>query len=100
MEQATYWLTAIIVSGAAFLVSLATFVRTGDWKRTDAGKEVERNISSLGSRLTVVETDMKHLPSRADFATLASEVEAVQEDIGIIRAGIVRIEDHLLRDRK
>jgi hypothetical protein len=100
MDQATYWLSAIVVSTLAFLVSVATYLRTGDWKRSEAGKEVEAKISGLDTRLTVVETNLEHLPSKSDVATLTAEVEALQDDVGIIRGGVRRIEDYLLEARK
>jgi uncharacterized coiled-coil protein SlyX len=100
MDQVTYWMTAIVVSTLAFLVSLATYLRTGDWKRSEAGKETHSRIEKLEGRLAVAEVRMEDLPKAADIATLSAEVEALQDDVKLIRSGITRIEDYLLRSGK
>ncbi|WP_439532053.1 DUF2730 family protein [Polymorphobacter sp.] len=117
MEQANYYLAAIIAALVSLALSVATYLRTGDWKRTEAGKDVESSISGLRgrvgtletrteehpdkiedarTRLSVVEARIADLPTKADVSALKAEVHAMKSDMSVVRSSVTRIENHLL----
>ncbi len=121
LPQGTYWLLAVCISLASCAISVATFRRAGDWRKTEAGKQAHDNIlaidgrvsklehqieglpakiGTMNDRLRDVEQQLRHMPTKAEIATLSSEMEAVQDDVRLVRGGITRIEDFLLRMSK
>ena len=117
IEQAGYWVAALFLSAGALIVSALGYVRTGNWKRSDAGKQVDdvisrldqristmetrldgvpTKLSSINDRMTTVEALLKHMPTSADIAGISAELDAVQDDVKLVRQGVTRIEDILL----
>jgi len=121
LPQGIYWLLAVCIALLSLGVSVATFRRAGDWRRTEAGKAAQNSIAStegrvktletqteglpgkieaVNERLRVVETNLTHIPTKSEFSRLSAEVEATQRDVGLIRGGVTRIEDFLMRMSK
>lgn len=121
MDQGAYYMAAVILSGLSLIIAAFSFFRTGDWRRTEAGKEVDgkfvkleqristmetrmdgvpAKLSSIDTRMTTVETRLLDMPTRADIAKVSAELDAVQDDVRLVRAGITRIEDYLLERSK
>lgn len=116
-------IVAMVASIVAATIALATFVRTGRWKASEAGKEIAGrlddhatrltraearleecpttgDINGVTTRLTRVETQLGEVATRADIAGLQSTIAAVQREIGNTEASISRIETFLLEGRR
>lgn len=91
---------ALVISTLAFLLAVATFWRAGDWEKTKAGEAVKAKHSALESRVTVIETKIADLPTKADIARLTAEVDAVQDSVKLVQGGVTRIEDFLLEQTR
>lgn len=93
-------LVAIFASALSAIFAGLTFRRAGDWRRSDVGKETEAKLSDHGRRLTVLETKMAEIPTKADIASIKAELDGVQDELKLARGGITRIEDFLLERSK
>lgn len=63
-------------------------------------------VTELSSRLIVIESDMKHMPSRHQISLLferlgklEAEIEGLSEQLRPINTSLDRINDYLLRQR-
>ena len=92
-------LDAVEVAKVCFVAGL-TFWRTGDWRRSDAGKETQGKLHDHELRLGKLESKIADLPTKADIARLTAEVDAVQDTVKLVREGVTRIEDWLLERSK
>jgi len=93
-------LVAIAASVITASIHIANFRRIGNWRTTDAGKEMQGRMSSAETRLTVAETKMRGAPTAADLSSLKAHVAGIEKSVGVVAAGVDRIEDYLLRDKK
>lgn len=96
-------LLAVFIAAIAASVALFTFVRSGDWRKSDAWKENGKTLSLHAERLTKLETRLENLATKADFAelkgtigALKAELDGVRGDASAAAAGVVRIENFLI----
>ncbi len=94
---------ALLISGFALLIAWLTFRRLGDWRQTDAGKEMAAKLSGHNDRLIKLETRLENLATKADFAelkgtigALKAELDGVRGDASAAAAGVSRIENFLI----
>lgn len=95
---------AVSIAALAAIVALFTFIRSGDWRKSDAWKEQSAKISAHGDRLTRLETQMENLATKADIAelkglysTLKAELDGVRGDARASAVGVERIEEFLMK---
>ena len=96
-------LIAILLSAFALLVAWLTFQRAGDWRKTDAGKDMAAKLNGHGERLTILETRQENLATKADIAelkgmqgALKAELDGVRSDARDAANGVARIEQLLM----
>ncbi len=96
-------LLAVFIAAIAASVALFTFVRSGDWRKSDAWKENGKTLSLHAERLTKLETRLENLATKADIAelkgnlgALKAELDGVRGDARAAASGVVRIEQLLM----
>lgn len=96
-------MVALFLSAAALFIAWLTFNRAGDWRESDAGKDTAAKLSKHGERLTILETKMENLATKADIAelkglygTLKAELDGVRGDARASAVGVERIEQFLM----
>lgn len=99
---------AVVVSCAALLLNIATFIRAGKWRESEEAKALVDNISGHESRLTKLETAQLNLATKADIASLESElhglektvnakIDGVNHAVNSVGEGVDRIEGYFLQ---
>jgi hypothetical protein len=89
-------LGALVIATLAFILAVATFWRAGDWEKSKAGEAMKAKHSALENRVTIIETKISDLPTKADIARVESEIDGVQDKLALTHAGVVRIESFLM----
>lgn len=108
MSDQTWQVLAFGVAALAFLLSLATFLREGKWKDSEAAKAMSDDLADHGERLTALETEQKNLATKADIASLRAEfhglekvvtreVAGIQQSVKSTDAAIIRVEQFLMQ---
>lgn len=98
-EPNLWQLVSIAIALGAMLFSAATFVRAGRWRETDDGRRTSADIGKLKERMTVVETKLEDMPSKADFTALEAQLEGVEKMLRNTEAGVQRIEGYMMTEK-
>ncbi|HRD47542.1 MAG TPA: DUF2730 family protein, partial [Caulobacter sp.] len=93
-EALPYFSLAVAVG--ALLVAIFVAMRAGRWRESDGAKEMAGAINKLDHRLTTVEADMRNVATKADIASLKSEVEGLERLAKNTDQAVTRIEGHLM----
>lgn len=107
---------AIMIASLAVMFAGGTYWRTGDWRKSDTWRtlttlvealahrmtvvegrtgEMPSKISAINDRLTRVEAHLDDMPSKADIAELRAKMDGVGDEIDVVRATTIRIEEWL-----
>lgn len=84
------------LSGLNLLLFLLTFIRAGRWKDGADAQHLIDRVDKVESRLDVAENRLTNCATKEDTARIEGELTALGRDIGIVRNGVVRIENHLM----
>jgi hypothetical protein len=89
-------LLALVLSTCAFLVSLFVALRAGKWRESDDAKSLIGRVSGLETRITVLETEMKDLPTKEDVARLEGKIQGVCDIGQRTEKAVDRIESYMM----
>lgn len=89
---------ALLISVIACATSVWNTIRTGQWRDSDAAKALLARVDDTESRLDKLEERTRGLATKADIASLKSELHGVCKQIeGQVVPGLNRIEDFFLK---
>jgi len=88
---------SLAISTVACCLAAASFFRTKSWRDTDEAKALVNRVSAVESRLSVIESEVEDLPTKADIARLEEQVRGVDHNVNRAQLGIDRIENFFLR---
>jgi septal ring factor EnvC (AmiA/AmiB activator) len=88
---------SLAISTIACCLAAASFFRTKSWRDTDEAKALVGRISQVESRLSVIESEVEGLPTKADIARLEEQVRSVDHNVDRAQRGIDRLESYFLQ---
>ncbi len=93
-----------VLAGASLLISLVnaliftlTFQRAGRWRDLEDAKALIQRMSLAEGEITGLKARMENVATKADVARLTAEVSGLEMLIKNTEAGVVRIEQLLMR---
>lgn len=87
---------ALAVAAAGLAVSCATFVRNGRWKDSEGAQALLGRVDDCENRLTKVEATQTGVATKAELASVQSELHGLSRLVERTEAGVARIESHLM----
>ncbi len=89
-----------IIAGASAVVSSVcaafTVFQASRWRNSDDAKAIDERIKAVEDRTLEHGVQLKDLPSKADLASVRSDVHNLDRTVAGIDAGVTRIEQFLM----
>jgi hypothetical protein len=90
----------LMIATLGVILSLATFVRAGRWKEGEDAKALVKKVGDHDRRLTVVETEMRGLATKADTASILAHIDGIRDLVVRAENAVERVERHLMESGK
>jgi archaellum component FlaC len=93
-------LVAVGLSAINAVILLKTYHRAGQWRESEDAKAILTRLTVVENDITGFKTRFENVSTKADVARLTAEVNGLEQLIKGTDAGVVRIEQILMRGTK
>lgn len=91
---------AVTLSAINAVILLLTYRRAGQWRESEDARAILSRLSACESDLTGIKARFENVATKADIARLTGEVNGLEQLVKNTDAGVVRIEQLLMRAHK
>lgn len=98
----TEGMTAVAVGLSALnaIILLRTYHRAGQWRESEDAKVILARLTKVESDIIGFKTRFENVATKADVARLTAEVNGLEQLVKNTDAGVIRIEQLLMRGTK
>lgn len=94
---ATMSAIAVTLSAINAVILLLTYRRAGQWRESEEARAILSRLSACEGDLAGIKTRFENVSTKADVARLTAEVNGLEQLIKNTDAGVIRIEQILMR---
>lgn len=93
-------LVAVGLSALNAVVLLKTYHRAGQWRESEDAKAILARLTLVENDITGFKARFENVATKADVARLTAEVNGLEQLVKNTDAGVIRIEQLLMRGTK